>query len=65
MPREKPLYRDTLATVRDRAAALYPGQLLFGPVKVACILGRSRTWVWQHYGSFSNLTVEQIASLIS
>ena len=55
MPREKPLYRDTLATVRDRAAALYPGQLLFGPTKVARILGRSR---------FSNLTVEQIASLI-
>ena len=35
MPREKPLYRDTLESVRSRAAELYPGELLFGPSKVA------------------------------
>lgn len=46
MPREKPLYRDTLVTVRARAAELYPGEMLFGPGKVAKILGRSRGWVW-------------------
>lgn len=48
MPREKPLYRDTLVTVRARAAELYPGEILFGPGKVAKILGRSRGWVWMH-----------------
>ena len=58
MPREKPLYRDTLVTVRARAAELYP-------TKVAKILGRSRGWVWMHYGSIRNMTCEQIASLIS
>lgn len=65
MPREKPLYRDTLVTVRARAAELYPGQLLFGPTQIAHILGRSRSWVWMHYGSIRNMTCEQIASLIS
>lgn len=64
MPREKPLYRDTLVTVRARAAELYPGEILFGPGKVAKILGRSRGWVWKHYGSIRNMTCEQIASLI-
>lgn len=64
MPREKPLYRDTLATVRARASQLYPGELLFGPTKIAKILGRSRSWVWMHYGKISDLTCEQIASLI-
>ena len=64
MPREKPHYRDTLTTVRARASQLYPGITLFGPTKVAHILGRSRSWVWMHYGSFRNLTCEQIASMI-
>lgn len=64
MPREKTFYRDTLATVRARAAELYPGQMLFGPTKIAKILGRSRSWVWMHFGKASNLTCEQIASLI-
>lgn len=64
MPREKPHYQETLVGIRARAAELYPGQLLFGPTKVAKILGKSRGWVWQHYGSFRDLTVEQIASLI-
>ena len=59
MPREKPLYHDTLSSVRARA-----GELLFGPTKVAKILGRSRAWVYRHYGSFNSMTVEQIASLI-
>lgn len=40
------------------------GELLFGPTKVAKILGRSRAWVYRHYGSFNSMTVEQIASLI-
>ena len=56
MPREKPLYHDTLSSVRARATELFPGELLFGPTKVA--------WVWRHYGSFNSMTVEQIASLI-
>ena len=64
MPREKPLYHDTLSSVRTRATELFPGELLFGPTKVAKILGRSRAWVWRHYGSFNSMTVEQIASLI-
>lgn len=64
MAREKPLYRDTLQSVRSRAAELYPGEMLFGPVKVAKILGRSRSWVWSHFGTFRNMTCEQIASLI-
>ena len=64
MPREKPLYHDTLSSVRARATELFPGELLFGPTKVAKILGRSRAWVWRHYGSFNSMTVEQIASLI-
>lgn len=64
MPREKPHYRDTLEAVRARAAALYPGQLLFGPTQTAKILGRSRDWVWRHYGRVRDLTCEQIASLI-
>lgn len=64
MPREKPHYQETLVGIRARAAELYPGQLLFGPTKVAKLLGKSRGWVWQHYGSFRDLTVEQIASLI-
>ena len=49
MPREKPHYQETLVGIRARAAELYPGQLLFGPTKVAKILGKSRGWVWQHY----------------
>ena len=64
MPREKPLYHDTLSSVRARATELFPGELLFGPTKVAKILGRSRAWVYRHYGSFNSMTVEQIASLI-
>ena len=64
MPREKPLYRDTLVAVRARAAELYPGEMLFGPSKVAKILGRSRRWVWMDDGSISNMTCEQIASLL-
>lgn len=64
MPREKPHYQETLVGIRARAAELYPGQLLFGSTKVAKILGKSRGWVWQHYGSLRDLTVEQIASLI-
>ena len=63
MPREKPLYHDTLSSVRARATELFPGELLFGPTKVAKILGRSRAWVYRHYGSFNSMTVEQIASL--
>ena len=39
MPREKPLYHDTLSSVRARATELFPGELLFGPTKVAKILG--------------------------
>ena len=46
------------------ATELFPGELLFGPTKVAKILGRSRAWVYRHYGSFNSMTVEQIASLI-
>ena len=64
MPREKPLYRDTLVNVRARAAELYPGEQHIGTTKVAKILGRSRSWVWMHYGSIHNMTCEQIASLI-
>ena len=64
MPREKPLYHDTLSSVRARATELFPGELLFGPTKVAKILGRGRAWVYRHYGSFNSMTVEQIASLI-
>ena len=41
MPREKPLYHDTLSSVRASATELFPGELLFGPTKVAKILGRS------------------------
>ena len=59
MPREKPLYHDTLSSVRARATELFPGELLFGPTKVAKILGRSRAWVYRHYGSFNSMTVEQ------
>ena len=55
MPREKPHYQETLVGIRARAAELYPGQLLFGPTKVAKLLGKSRGWVWQHYGSFRDL----------
>ena len=51
MPREKPLYHDTLSSVRARATELFPGELLFGPTKVAKILGRSRAWVYRHYGN--------------
>lgn len=38
MPREKPHYQETLVGIRARAAELYPGQLLFGPTKVAKLL---------------------------
>lgn len=61
MPREKPLYHDTLSSVRARATELFPGELLFGPTKVAKDPGPRRAW-YIDTTAFQQLTVEQIAA---
>lgn len=63
MPREKPHYQETLVGIRARAAELYPGQLLFGPTKVAKLLGKSRGWVWQHYGSLLSFGIQMSVNI--
>ena len=64
MPKEKPLYRDTLERFRKRADELYPKKTTYNQKEAARLLGRSSSYLSSR-GIKGIITCEQLAWFFS